>query len=544
MPAAFLDRVQNNQARLASELKSQYDFIVCGSGSSGSVVARRLAEDPKVSVLLLEAGGSDDLPDIMMANRWPVNLESERLWHFCTEPSKYLNGRALPLRMGRVLGGGSSVNVMAWARGHKSDWDYFASEAGDPAWNYESILNIYRHIEDWHGAPDPRYRGVGGPIFVEPAPDPNPIALAMVNAAISVGIPRFESQNGSMMESGGGASIVDINVRDGVRQSVFRSYVYPIMDQPNLTVLSRALVLRLSFSGHRVTGLDISHNGATRHIEAGTEVILSLGAINTPKVLLQSGVGHSSDLQRFGIPVVQHLPGVGRNFQDHLGFDCVWEYREPLQPRNNMAEANFFTKSDPALSTPDIQTFVVEVPKTTPENASIFDMPEHGWTLFGGLVRPYARGQVKLTGPNPEDPVQVEANFLSNPGDLKAAMECVEICREVGNAAPLQAYAKREVMPGNLKGRDLENFVRNAVATYSHETCTAKMGLDEMSVVDADLKVYGFDNLRIADGSIMPRVTTGNTMAPCVVIGERAAEILRRRHSFDVNDVNLKEEFV
>jgi len=195
-----------------------------------------------------------------------------------------------------------------------------------------------------------------------------------------------------------------------------------------------------------------------------------------------------------------------------------------------MAEATFFWKSDSSLQVPDIQVCLAEVPKTSPENAAIFSLPEHGWTLFGGVLRPRARGHLKLTGPNPSDPVQIEANFLSNPEDLTAAIACVELCREVGNATPLAPYVKREVMPGKIKGKELEDFVRNGASTYWHETCTAKMGRDEMSVADSNLQVYGFDNLRIADGSIMPRVTTGNTMAPCVIIGERAAEILRHRH--------------
>ncbi len=541
--AAFFERVRANQQELRSALRSHYDFIVCGSGSSGSVVARRLAENPSVSVLLLEAGGTDGVPEVMMANQWPLNLGSERDWNFHAEPSPHVNGRSLPLAMGRVLGGGWSVNVMVWARGHKSDWDYFASEAGDPTWNYDSVLQIYRHIEDWHGAPDPKYRGVGGPVFVEPAPDPNPIAPAMVAAASAVGIPSFENQNGRMMETEGGASIIDVRSRQGKRQSVFRSYVYPLMDRPNLTVLTKALVLRLTFDGHRVTGVDVSCNGAIRHIEAGAEVVLSLGAINTPKVLMQSGIGDRTELQRLGIPVVLDLPGVGQNFQDHVGFNCVWEYREALPPRNTMAEATFFWKSNPSLQGPDIQTCQAEVPIATPETAATFGVPEHGWTLFGGLIRPHGRGHLRLTGPDPEDPVLIEANFLSHPEDLKAAIACVELCREVGNAAPLAPYAKREVMPGNLKGKDLENYVRNAATTYWHETCTAKMGRDAMSVVDGNLQVYGFDNLRIADGSIMPRVTTGNTMAPCVIIGERAAEILRRRHSLEVNEMEVKEEF-
>ena len=180
--AAFAERVRANQQKLTAELEPHYDFIVCGSGSSGSVVARRLAENAKVSVLLLEAGGSDDMPSVMEAGQWPLNLGSERDWAFVAQPNPHLNGRSIPLNMGKVLGGGSSINVMVWARGHKNDWDFFAAEARDPAWRHESVLNIYRRIEDWHGAPDPKYRGTGGPVFVQPAPDPNPVAPTMLEA--------------------------------------------------------------------------------------------------------------------------------------------------------------------------------------------------------------------------------------------------------------------------------------------------------------------------------------------------------------------------
>ena len=527
--AEFPERVRCNQRKLRSELKSQYDFIVCGSGSSGSVVARRLAENGDVNVLLLEAG-SDDVPEVIVANRWPMNAPSERDWNFRAQPNPCINGRSIPFSMGKVPAGGSRTGLMVWARGHLDDWDFFASEAGEPAWGYESVLSTYRRIEDWHGAPDPEYRGTGGPIFVAPAPDPNPVAPAMVEGARSVGIPTFEHPNGRMMEGEGGASISDVRARDGKRQSVFRSYILPYLDRQNLTVLTRALVTRLTFAGNRATGVEIFYRGKTHRI-AALEVVLSLGAIHTPKVLMQSGIGDRPQLQRLGVPVLQHLPGVGLNFQHHVAFDCVWEYREPLQPRNTMSEAIFFWKSKPGLYSPDLFGCQAEVPKSTAENAARFGLPAAGWTLCGAIARPKSRGHIRLTGSDPFDPIEIDANSLCDPEDLQAAIACIELCREIGNSAALHPFVKREVMPGNLQGAELESFVRDAATSFSHGTGTAKMGEDPLSVVDGELKVYGTENLRIADGSILPRVPTGNTLAPCVVVGERAAEILKARHN-------------
>jgi choline dehydrogenase len=352
----------------------------------------------------------------------------------------------------------------------------------------------------------------------------------MLEGARSVGIPTFESHNGRMMEDGGGASIIDLRVRDGKRLSVFRSYVFPYMDRPNLTVLTHALVNRVIFDKNRAAGVEIEYDGNIHRIDAGLEVILSLGAIQTPKVLMLSGIGDQAELRELGIPVAQHLAGVGQNFQDHFAVGCVWEYQEALAPRNNGGEATFFWKSNSRFNTPDLQICRVEVPLCSPETAARFNPPQGSWTLFGGVVRPQSRGRIRVTGTDPHDPIHIEANTLSHPDDMKAAVACVELCREVGNSTPLRRYGKREVMPGSLKGAALEDFIRDAAETYHHQTCTAKMGSDSMSVVDSHLRVYGIDNLRIADGSIMPRVTTGNTMAPCVVIGERAAEMLKAEH--------------
>src|SRR4030088_2586580 len=367
--AEFAERVRANQQKLTAELKPHYDFIVCGSGSSGSVVARRLAENAKVSVLLLEAGGSDDMPSVMEAGQWPLNLGSERDWAFVAQPNPHLNGRSIPLNMGKVLGGGSSINVMVWARGHKNDWDFFAAEARDPAWSHESVLNIYRRIEDWQGAPDPKYRGSGGPVYVQPAPISNPIFPAMLEGARAAGIPTFENPNGRMQEGPGGCSIQDIRSREGKRQSIFRSYTFPYMDRPNLTVLTHATVIRLTLEGMQAAGVEIVYNGQVRRIGAGLEVVLSLGAINTPRILMQSGIGDEAELRRLGIPRVQHLPGVGQNLQDHFMIGCIWESEQPSAPSETANGVVSFWKSSSRLATPDIQQLVTERPAASAETA-------------------------------------------------------------------------------------------------------------------------------------------------------------------------------
>jgi choline dehydrogenase-like flavoprotein len=531
----FAQRVVANQNKLKSELKTHYDFIVCGSGSSGSVVAGRLAENPDLHVLLLEAGSDDEAPSVIEARQWIKNIGSERYWQFKAESNRWLNGRAISLGMGKGLGGGSSINAMIWARGHKSDWDFFASETGDQAWSYESVLNIYRRIEDWHGAPDPKYRGIGGPVFVQPKPDSSPVGRAFFDGIRSVGIPIFENQNGRMMEADGGASIPDMRIRDGKRQSVFRSYVFPYMDRPNLTVLPHALVTRLTFEGTRATGVEIFWSGRTHRIRAGREVIMSLGAMNTPKVLMQSGIGDETELQRFGIPVVHHLPGVGRGFQDHPVVPCIWECSEPLPP-DVAPDAVLFWKSHSGLASPDFQILqgVLSV-----EDAAKLGLPMSGWTLLGNVVQPKSRGHIRLTGPDPDDPIQIEANLLCEPDDRKSLLECVKLCREIGNLDVLRPFLKREVLPGKLKQTTLEDYTRNGALSFWHQTSSATMGRDAMAVVDGNLKVHGVDNLRIADGSIMPRVTTGNTMAPCVIIGERVAELLQATHNLSVSEARF-----
>jgi len=533
MNESFDARVRQNQTQLnqqLGQLNAHYDFIVCGAGSSGSVVAARLAENPDVSVLLIEAGGDDDVDSVNQPAQWPANLGTVRDWGFQAEANPHLNGRAIPMNMGRVLGGGSSINVMLWARGHRNDWNHFAAESGDEAWGYDNVLQIYRRIEDYHGAPDPSRRGAGGPVFVQSALAPQPTATALLDAARSLGIPTYDSPNGAMMEGDGGAAINDLRIRDGRRLSVFRSYTYPRMHQPNLTVATGMLVSKLRFDGDKAIGIEAIHHGRTVTIDATREVVLSLGAVNTPKVLMQSGIGPEQELRRHGIPLRRHLPGVGQNHQDHVSFACIWEYREPQGVGAGGSEATLYWKSDASLESPDMLHCQVEFPVPSQENAATHELPQHGWTMFAGLAQPKSRGEVLLSGPNVADPVVIRANTLSHPDDMKSALVNLELCRSLGNAAAFDHLVKREVMPGARDRAGMEQYIRDAAVTYWHQSCTAKMGRDAMSVVDAQLKVYGVRNLRIADASIMPRITTGNTMAPCVIIGERAAEMIRKEY--------------
>lgn len=529
-----LDRqVRENQELLVANLKPSYDFIVCGAGSSGCVVARRLAEDPAVSVLLLEAGGGDEIPSVTESNLWHTNLGDETDWAFQAEANRHLNGRALSLSMGKVLGGGSSINLMAWVRGHRSDWDFFAAESGNSAWSYASVLDIYRRIEDWHGTPDSEYRGRGGPVYVQPKCNPHPACYPVLEAAKCLGITPFVHPNGKMMEGKGGAAIIDVRARHGKRQSVFRSYTYPYMNRPNLTVLTNALVRRVIIDRDRAIAVEARYHGELCQFIAGTEIVLSMGAIQTPKTLMLSGVGDQDQLRSLGIPAKEHLPGVGRNLQDHLGFSCIWEIPAG-PPADQPGDAVMFWPSEDGREEPDLFACQGALLLSSPENIARFGLPDTGWTMLGSPARPHSRGNIELTSADPDQAVRVSHNGLSHPDDVRLAVKCVEGMREVGNSALLRSLLTREVMPGDLKGEDLVAYLRDAALTYWHLVGTAKMGRDPLAVVDGSLKVYGVENLRVADGSIMPRITSGNTMAPCVVIGECAAQEIRAEHGLAV----------
>lgn len=508
--------------------RTRYDYIVCGAGSAGSVVAGELAANLDVTVLLIEAGGSDDAEAVLDPNAWLSTLGSERDWRFITEPNPHLNGRAIPYSMGKTLGGGGSINVGVWSRGHKEDWDYFASASGDPAWRYDAILDVYRRIEHKQRDDDAR-DSVSGPMWVQPAQDPHPFFGAALESMSARGIGRFDEMSGQLWEEPNGCAFVDEIVHDGRRQSPYRSFVYPRRHQSNLTVLTGATLARVIFEDRRAVGVEFDIANRRVTARATLEIVLSLGALHTPKVLMQSGIGDETKLSKFEIPLVQHLPGVGRNMHDHVAIGCSWESSGVDMPSAPRGQAVCFWKTEDSGALPNALAFAIPIVYVTPENREMLQPPSDGWSLFAGLATE-GRGELHLTGPQPSDPLRIETNFMSGPDDVRAALDVIEMCRNIGNGDALRPFAKREILPGKLGASELVQFVRNGIGTFWHQSGAARMGRDEGSVVDAQLAVYGVEGLRVADASIMPRVTVGNTMAPCVVIGQRAADIIRTQH--------------
>ncbi len=523
-----LDAMRANQDERAAKLQGAYDYIVVGTGSAGSALVGRLAARTDASILVIEAGDWDTAPSVLDPSVWFTNLGSERDWKDVAIASPSTNGRAIPEHMGKVVGGGSSINATIWARPFKGDLEYWAQEAGDARWGYEQGLAIYRRMENWQGKPDARYRGQGGPVWCQHAANPHPMAPAMLAACRSLGMPVLDDLNGAREEGSGGFALMNQIIRDGRRQSMARSYLYPVLARKNVTLLVRSHVDRLTFEGNRVTGVELNMGGKVRTVQAKSEVIVSSGGINTPKLLMLSGIGPEEQLRQHGIKTRVNAPEVGENFQDHLLHGgCLFEPKEHMPHRNSAANASGFLKSVSSLVTPDVNLVQIELPYASDVVGKQYGPPPTSWALCAGLVGPKSRGAVRLRSADPADRPIVDARFLSHPDDVKALAYGIEVSREIGNSAAMSDFVKREVAPGKkLVGKDMENFVRDGATTYFHQAGTCRMGKDGKAVVDAQLRVNGVKGLRIADSSIMPRIASVATMATCALIGEQMADIL------------------
>jgi choline dehydrogenase len=501
-----------------------HDYVVVGGGSAGCVVARRLL-DGGATVALVEAGGPATNPAIHDPGRWPELAYSECDWAHTTEPQEALRGRRLYWPRGKVLGGSGALNGMVYIRGHRLDYDGWAYH-GCPGWGWDDVLPVFRGLEDFDRAADDLH-GTGGPLRITTRYEPHPMLAAMVAAAQEAGVPFNDDHNGPELD---GVGYSQLTIRDGVRETGASAFIAPVAEHPDLAVYTGVQALRLVFAGTRCTGVEVARAGEVGVIEASGEVVVSAGTLESPKLLMLSGIGPREELARFAIDVRVDLPGVGRNLQDHLLAPVLFASPRAIPgvlSGLSQHHAHLFWRSRPGLPVPDTQPLCFHFPMYDPEWMA---GPQEAYTIHGGLIRSLSRGTVSLRSGDPTQPLAMDPRVLTADGDLEALTASVELCREIGRQAALGEWTERELYPGpDVRTRaELRDYVRRVAVSYHHQVGTCRMGCDEQAVVDPQLRVYGVEGLRVADASIMPFVTTGNTNAPTFMIGARAAELALR----------------
>jgi choline dehydrogenase len=506
-------------------LAREYDFVIVGSGSGGSVMARRLAERSDATVLLIEAGPSDvGVAVIDDAARWTALFRSAYDWSYDYAPTPYVNGRIIHIPRGRVLGGSSSTNAMMWNRGHPSDYDAWEA-AGATGWNFATVLPYFKRAEDWEGG-ETSLRGVGGPLRIERPRDPHPLARATIEAAVALGLPRIDDMNGPSNE---GAALANLNAVNGVRWSVSRGYLRPVTERANLTVLTDSLVTKLGIESGRCAWVTHLVDGKPQQTRAAQEVIVCAGAIDTPRLLMMSGIGPAAELQRLDVPVISDLKGVGQNLQDHpLLMGINFAARTPLAaPRDNGGGSVINWKSSAATTAPDLHAFPIQGRHAGPELLRDYDFPADCFAVSPGLMRSKSFGYLRLESAAPGGRIEIQPNLLREPSDVQALTEAVEFCMELAETPPLASLVTRPVSPDRRLSRaGREAFVRQSCDTFFHTCGTCAMGTGDDAVVDPLLRVRGVDGLRIVDASVIPIIPSCNTNAPVVMIAERAADFI------------------
>lgn len=528
-------------ARSMTVQSKTYDFIIVGAGSAGCILAARLTEDLRTRVLLLEAGGAGGAKEIRIPAAFSKLFKTGVDWNYATEPEPYLHERRLYWPRGKVVGGSSAINAMIYIRGNRADYDSWR-ELGNVGWGFAEVLPYFKKSENQErGASE--FHGVGGPVNVADPRYVNPLTRAFLAAAEEIGIARNSDFNGAEQD---GAALYQVTQKNGARWSAADGYLQPARERSNLTVLTGAHATRVLMEGKRAVGVAFLRGGVAEEARADREVILAGGTVNSPQLLMLSGIGPASELKAAGISPMHDLPGVGKNLQDHpmvsVGYLCtqkisldgaetlgnflrwlVWK-NGPLA--SNVAEAGLFLRTRVGLAVPDLQLLFGPAYY---RGHGLVRRKEHCFGFGPTLITPESRGEISLRSTNPLDAPAIRANYLSTDADLRTMIAGVRLARRLAHAKSFDQFRGEELHPGAAMTSDAEiaEFLRNELETLYHPVGTCKMGVDGLAVVDAQLRVRGIEGLRVVDASIMPRVPAGNTNAPVIMIAEKASEMIR-----------------